>query len=331
MSGHRILAQQYRTGAALAKPGDGSRRPMRNKGRLYKPCRLIDRAPMLDLAHVAEPHGSPIDPPPAMQRARGRARIALRFDEGATRLWQFYQEGCCKIRLPRPEPGRPMEAVLLNTSGGITGGDRLEFEVDLGEGTEAVVTTQAAERIYRSPAGPGFVFNRLTVANGATLDWLPQETILFDRSGLDRRLEVDLAGDATALLAETIVFGRGAMGETVRTLSLADRWRVRRDGRLIFADGIVLDGDAATILTGGATGGGATAIGSLLYAATDARAYLGPIRDVIADCASEAGASAWPGVLNMRFVAQSSQILRQDLRRVAEALRGRPLPRVWHC
>ncbi|MCX5514078.1 urease accessory protein UreD [Kaistia algarum] len=266
-----------------------------------------------------------------MQRARGHARIALRFDDGATRLWEFYQQGCCKIRLPRPELGGPMQAVLLNTSGGITGGDHLEFEVDIGEGTEAVVTTQAAERIYRSPAGPGFVINRLTVANGATLDWLPQETILFDRSGLDRRLEVELTGNATALLAETIVFGRGAMGETVRTLSLADRWRVRRDGRLIFADGIVLDGDAATILGGGATGGGATAIGSLLYAAPDAPAHLGAIRDVFAECVSEAGASAWPGLLNMRFVAQSSQILRQDLRRVVEALRGRPLPRVWHC
>ncbi len=297
---------------------------------LYKGEGMTDPAAMLDLPMPAMAH-APAESPPRLQRAQGHARIAFRRVEERTRLLEFYQQGCCKVRLPRPEPGRPVEAVLLNTSGGITGGDRLEYEIAVGAGAELVVTTQAAERIYRSPAGPGFVVNRLNVAAGAALDWLPQETILFDRCGLDRRLEVDLAGDATALLAETIVFGRGAMGEAVRTLELTDRWRVRRDGALVFADGIVVNGDATAILAGGATASAATAIGSLVFVAPDAPRRLEEVRAVLGECAGETGASAWPGLLNVRFVAASSQILRADLRRVAEALRRRPLPRVWHC
>lgn len=291
---------------------------------------MTDPAAMLDLPMPVAAQ-APVDSPPRLQRAQGQARVAFHLVEQRTRLLQFYQQGCCKVRLPRPEPGRPVEAVLLNTSGGITGGDRLEYELSLGAGAELVATTQAAERIYRSPAGPGFVVNRLSVAAGGSLDWLPQETILFDRSALDRRLEVDLAGDATALLAETIVFGRAAMGETVRALDFIDRWRVRRDGTLIFADGIALQGDAAALLAGGALGSGSAAVGSLVFAAPDAPDRIDAVRAVLGECAGEAGASAWPGLLNVRFVAASSQILRADLRKVAETLRRRPLPRVWHC
>jgi len=286
---------------------------------------------MLDLPLLPDPTAKLGVSQPRMQRARGHARLGFVWSDGKTRLDEFYQQGCCKIRLPRVEPGRPQEAVLLNTSGGITGGDVLEFEVAIGAGAEAVVTTQAAERIYRSVGGAGSIVNRLEVGAGARLDWLPQETILFDRSALDRRLEVDLAADASVLLCEAIVFGRSAMGESVRSLSLADRWRIRREGRLVHADGIALDGDAAAELSGGATGSGAVAVASLVLAEPGAESLLENVRHVLEDCAGEAGASAWPGILNVRFVARSSQVLRQDIRHVAEAVRNRPLPRVWHC
>ncbi|MCX5494658.1 urease accessory protein UreD [Kaistia dalseonensis] len=268
---------------------------------------------------------------PVMQRAKGHARISFRRDGDAIRLREFHQQGCCKIRLPRVEPGDPPEAVLLNTSGGVTGGDHLVFEVDIGAGASAVVTTQAAERIYRRLAGAGRIENRLTVGAGARLDWLPQETILFDRSALDRNLEVDLAEDASALLLESIVFGRGAMGETVKTLSLADRWRVRRGGRLVFADGISIDGDAATLLGRGATGGGATAAATLVLLDKAAGARLEAVRAALEGTRGETGASAWGEILCVRFLAATSQILRQDIEIVAKAIRGRPMSRVWHC
>lgn len=270
-------------------------------------------------------------PSPPLQRARGRARISFRRDGAVNRLFEFHQDGCCKIRLPRVEPGLPPEAVLLNTAGGITGGDRLIYEVALGDGAEALVTTQAAERIYRRSSGFGQIDNRLSLGAGAHLDWLPQETILFDHSALTRCLEVDLGPGASALLVETMVFGRSAMGEAIHAVTLRDRWRVRREGRLVFADGIVIDGDASAILASGATGGDAVAVATLVLVAEDAPAWLPAIRELLSTLASEAGASTWSGLVSVRLVAPTSQILRQDLMILIEAVRGGPMPRVWHC
>ena len=181
----------------------------------------------------------PVDEPsrrsPAgrLQRAEGRARIAFRRKDGRTRLERLFQEGCAKLRLPTPLGDAPPEAVVINTAGGLTGGDRFAVEVELGEGAAATVTTQACERIYRSTGEPAEVTSRLRVAAGGRLAWLPQETILFDGGRLSRGLEVDLAGDAELLCVESILLGRAAMGERVIQGLLHDRWRIRREGRLI--------------------------------------------------------------------------------------------------
>ncbi len=269
----------------------------------------------------------------AMQRSRGRARVGFRRDGAATRLTEFIQEGCCKVRLPRGEPGLPPDAVLLNTAGGITGGDHLVYEAVLGDGVTATVTTQAAERIYRRSGGavPARVENRITVGAGGHIDWLPQETILFDRSAIARSLEVDLAEDASGLLLEAYVFGRTAMGETITTLDLSDRWRIRRGGRLVYADGIAIAGDATNLFARGATAKGAVATASLVAVGGDATGRLGQVRERLEVCKGEAGASVVGDVLTVRFLAPSGQALRQDVESVILALRGRPMPRVWAC
>ncbi|MCX5477594.1 urease accessory protein UreD [Kaistia geumhonensis] len=276
-----------------------------------------------------EPDAAPV----RMQRAEGRARIGFRRDGPHVRLTEFVQQGCCKIRLPRPEPGVPPDAVLLNTAGGITSGDVLVYEAAIGDGVDATVTTQAAERIYRAVPGaaPARVENRVSIGAGAHIDWLPQETILFDRSAISRSLEVDLAADATALLLEAYVFGRTAMGERATALTLADRWRVRRAGTLVYADGIAVDGDVAALMERGATAGGQVAIASLVLVAPDAEDKLGAVRERLETCMGEAGASAFRGLLSLRFLAPSGQVLRRDLESVILALRGRPMPRVWSC
>ncbi|WP_084527223.1 urease accessory protein UreD [Kaistia soli] len=290
---------------------------------------------MPDLA-VIVPHSPDASKPSdaaRMQRSRGRARVGFRRDGDATRLTEFIQEGCCKVRLPRGEPGLPPDAVLLNTAGGITGGDHLVYEADVGAGVSMTVTTQAAERIYRRSAGavPARVENRIAVATGGHVDWLPQETILFDRSAITRSLEVELAEDATALMLEAYVFGRTAMGENLTTVSLADRWRVRRGGRLIYADGIVVDGDAEALLKRGATAKGGVAVASLVMVAPDAAARLGAVRARLEDCKGEASASTFGDVLTVRFLAANGQALRHDVESVILTLRGRPMPRVWSC
>jgi urease accessory protein len=268
---------------------------------------------------------------PRLERARGIARVAFAVTDGRTRLRDLVQSGSAKVRLPRTHTGGMPEAVFLNTAGGVTGGDRLEYAAEVADGAAAIVSTQAAERIYRRFRGVGHIVNTIKVGAGARLDWLPQETILFDRSALARTITADLATDATLLAVEAVILGRTAMGEVIREVHLRDSWRVRRAGRLVFADALRIDGDAAAILSGRATGGGGAALATLLLVAPDAEACLDTARAAMEAGPCEGGVSAWNGMLVARFVAADGQALRGALAPMLEALRGCPMPRVWNC
>ena len=269
--------------------------------------------------------------PPTLERARGLARVSMRADGGTTRLVENYQSGSAKVRFPRQGASGPLEAVLLNTAGGVTGGDRLSYAVSVGAGARGIATTQAAERIYRRSDGVARIETTLAVDAGGSLDWLPQETILFDRSALTRTLTADVHPDGRLLAVEAIVLGRTTMGEQAREVTLADSWRIRRGGKLIFADGLRLDGDSVDILAHGATGNDAIALATLVMVAPDAEAAIDAARAALADAAGEGGASAWNGMLVARLTAPGGQALRADLIRLIEALRGDTMPRVWHC
>ena len=168
------------------------------------------------------------------QRTKGVARLATKSVAGKTRLDIFYQESAAKIRMPESYDGR-MEAVLINTSGGLTGGDRISWQVDAGANTDVTVTTQACERIYKSAGGHAEVNTTLSAGADAVLHWLPQETILFDQGALKRTLDVTLHETAEFIGLEAVLLGRKAMGEIVRSGLFRDRWRIRRSGALIHA------------------------------------------------------------------------------------------------
>ena len=246
-------------------------------------------------------------------------------------LDQFRQEGCLKARLPRPERGAWTTAVTLNSSGGVAQGDRLTTAVIAGPGTRLTVASQAAERFYRSPGGdPASIRTTLAVAEGAALEWLPQEAILFDGCALDRRLEIDIAGDGWLLAVETLVFGRALMGETVRQASLRDIIRVRQDGRLLLHDAVRLDGPVQAVLDRPAVAAGGRAVTTLIHASPDAAATLDSLRAALAPF--EAGASVMGGLLIARIVAADGACARAAIVAGLAALRdGRPLPRVWSC
>lgn len=265
---------------------------------------------------------------PRLQRAEGTARLAFHRSGGATRLKTLYQEGCAKIRLPRPLMGQAPEAILINTAGGLAGGDRIAIGIEAGEGTAATVTTQACERVYRSTGPDAMVENRLTLGPGAALAWLPQETILFDGGRLTRRLEADLAGDATLLAVEAVLFGRTAMGEVLRHGALHDRWRIRREGKLVFAEDFRVSGDIAAQLARPVSLGGCAAMATVLHLAPAPETRLDAVRALLGD---SGGASAWEGKLLIRLVAPSGLALRQHLEPLLTLmLSGRPLPKVWH-
>ena len=300
-----------------------------------------------------------------------------------------------RILTPRPLNGVP-EAVLANLAGGIAGGDRCEVGVAAGPGAEAIVSGQAAEKVYRAidaPAewttrltlGPGATLEwlpqetilfdgarlrrrievdmagdarllavetlvyraidapaewttRLTLGPGATLEWLPQETILFDGARLRRRIEVDMAGDARLLAVETLVFGRAAHGERMVRGGLADRWWIDRDGRPVWRDALRIGNDAFESAAAAQAGlGGAQVFATLIYAAPDAPERLEELRGLLSEMSAFAGASAVRGLVALRFLAGEGGAFKRELAGLLGAFRAsvfdRPAlpPRVWLC
>jgi urease accessory protein len=266
---------------------------------------------------------------PRRQRADARLALAVGRLGSATRPLRIAESGSARLRLPKVD-GPWLEAVTINTGGGIAAGDRFATEIEVGEGAALVVTTAAAEKIYRSDGDTSTVATTIRVESGARLDWVPQETILYDRARLRRTLTIDLAADASALLFEATVFGRAAFGESVTTGAYEDRWRVRRDGRLVYADTLRLSGDIAARLDRLTAAAGARALATVLYVAPDAAARLEEARAALDGASSECGASAWNGLLCVRMLAQDIETLRRDAARFMILFRGRPLPRVWH-
>lgn len=259
--------------------------------------------------------------PITYQRTKGAAHI--RFGAGGA-LERLFQKGSGKIMLPRCHGPVP-EAVFLNTAGGLTGGDRLDYRIDLAPGTRLTATTQTAERAYASNEGAAEVDVTLTLGEGAHLDWLPQETILFDRAALHRTTKIELADGATCLLAEMLTLGRAAMGETITRLDLVDRRIVTRDGAPLFVDPLRLTGGDVTARDPAGLGA-ATALATIVAVAPDVDDRLDPLRRILPGTAV---ASAWDGKLVVRAMAAYPYRLRRDVAAVLKHLRGADLPRVW--
>ena len=269
--------------------------------------------------------------PVRLQRATGELAVSVRLRDGVTALEGLRQAGCLKARFPRRLAADWMDVVMLNTSGGVAGGDRLDNRFVVGDGARLSVAAQAAERFYRSVPGgaPSQVRTKISVGAGAAVEWLPQETILFDRCAVDRALEVELAADAWVLGVESLVFGRAAMGEVVRQASVRDLIRVRHDGVLRLHDAVRLEGEVEAALQRKAVADGARAMATVVHVADDAEGRLDAVRAVLPDAA---GASAWNGMLIVRLLAATGAALRAAVVAVLHVLRGaRALPRVWMC
>lgn len=227
-----------------------------------------------------------------------------------------------------------MSIVLLNTAGGVVPGDRLDQAVTLEKGAEASVVSVGAERFYRGLRGeaPAHVRTAITLGAGAALEWLPQESILFDSTALDRTLAIEMEEDARLLAVEALVFGRAAMGEAVHRLQVVDRLRIRRAGRLVWHDAVRLSGDATALMQHPAIGGGAGAVAGILFAAPDAKARLETLRKAVAPADDEAGATCRDGVLFARLLARDGAALRERIAAALAALRTEAdLPRNWCC
>lgn len=272
---------------------------------------------------------------PSAAGNRARGVIEARFVRVGTRTEVVgpYETGGYRLRLPRSR-GRFCEAVMVNTGGGMAGGDHAGFVFSAADGAAVALTTTAAEKIYRGRQADGAdgvtcVDVGLDLGSGATLDWVPQETILFDGARLDRRLSVEMAPDADLLVIEMLVFGRLAMGEHMVSGSLRDRWRVRRGGRLVLAEDLAFGGDVAGLLDRPALGDGARAAATVVLVSPRAEALIDPARAALAAHDVVGGVSAWNGMLVARSISLSPERLRAANVALLSGLRGRALPRLW--
>ncbi|MDP3314654.1 MAG: urease accessory protein UreD [Devosia sp.] len=263
---------------------------------------------------------------PRHQRARGTGRIGTQVLDGRTRLTTLFQEGCAKIRLPHTHDAS-LQAVLINTAGGLTGGDDVRWEANAAPGARMVFTTQACERVYRSLGDDARVSTHLTARAGAHVDWLPQETILFEGGRLNRSLDVDLDEGASLFAVEAILLGREAMGEAARSARLTDNWRIRRNGRLIHAEATRLSADPLE-RDGLSLLDGRLAFATMLYIGADAERKLDRARSLLG---SDAGVSMIGERLVVRAVAVSGLALRRTIAPIIAELSGAgALPRLWH-
>ncbi|WP_430913850.1 urease accessory protein UreD [Methylobacterium sp. sgz302541] len=286
-----------------------------------------------DFFAIHAPFSPPAGTAPARQRSVGR--VALKAGASPTRVLDLAESGPLRLRFPNTH-GEAREGVIVNTAGGIACGDRFCVSVELEERADFVLTTTAAEKVYRSDGPVAEVENRVRLDAGTRLAWLPQETILFDRARLRRRFEADLAGDAELFVCEIVAFGRAAHRERIAQGFFEDIWRIRRDGRLTYADTLRLDGPIADLLERSAIGGGAAAMATLLDLSPKAESRIEEARAHLDAAVAEtpgveAGASAWNGHLAIRLLGPDIAGVRRVAIRLLTAWRDRPMPRVWQA
>lgn len=287
------------------------------------------RANQAEVAIGLPPLGRPTAP---LQRSRGKLVIGLySADDGTTRLRELFQQGCLAARLPRPAAAGTLDVVMMNTAGGLTGGDELTVEVSLDAAARATFTTPACERIYRSIGGDACIDQRLEIGRGACLHWIPRETILYDGGRLRRSVDVELINGAELLVAETLLLGRAAMGEAVERGAWQDRWTLRRAGRLVYCDAVRLVEPIGRAVAGATVLGGRTAVVSLVHAGTDLAAKCEALRATFETIEAVAGGASLTGeVLVARIVAPDSRVARRALEAaLRQLIQERALPRGW--
>jgi urease accessory protein len=274
-----------------------------------------------------------------LQRARGSGEMVLAGSDKGTCIVDLVQRSPIRIMFPRVGNGAVDEAVLVNTAGGVAGGDGLEYGVTALAGASIAVTSQAAEKVYRALNEPARIATRLVACEAAKLAWLPQETIFFNWARLARVIEIELASGAQLLALESLVLGRAAHGEKVVGGYISDSWRVRKDGRLIWADTFRATDDMFLHLQRKALLAECRAIGTLVYFGPDLEARLASLRDIAHSLAPhcQCAATSVGGLVIARFAATLSSDLRRALRgflgQVGDELGPGPfrVPKMWSC
>jgi urease accessory protein len=272
-----------------------------------------------------------------LQRAEGSCRIVVGGSEKGTRVMDVYQKSPLRVLFPRSPAAGAEEAVLVNTSGGIAGGDQLQTNVTAMQDASIAITTQAAEKVYRALKESAQIFTTLKVNDTASLAWLPQETIAFNRARVSRATHIEIASGAELLALEWMVLGRAAHGEKLSAATITDSWRVAKDGRVIWADNFRITDDVLAHLSRKALLSDCNAIATLVYFGSEPAVRLELVRDLAPSFRCHCAATFVSGLVVARFAARTSYDLRTALRNVldqfGDGLGYGPfrVPRMWSC
>jgi urease accessory protein len=302
---------------------------------------MFDTAPLADLVDLG-PSGSPEGrrgnaSDRDLQRADGSARIVLSGSEMGTRIMDVFERSPIRIMFPKTAGDAVMEAVLINTAGGIAGGDRLKFDVTALANASIAVTSQAAEKVYRALSEPARISTKLKACEASRLAWLPQKTIIFNLSRLSRKTEIELSSGAELLALEWLVLGRAAHGEAIAGGHISDSWRVRFDGRLVWADSFHAADETFRHLHRKALLSDCKAIGTLIYFGPNLNARLEFLRDMAPSLGCHCAVTSVGGLIVARFAAVVSfdleLALRSFLQKFSRELGPGPfrVPTMWSC
>jgi urease accessory protein len=303
---------------------------------------MFDAVPSYDILDDPRPPGlsvrcqrNPSDKD--LQRANGVGRVVLGSFGGGTRIKDLFQRSPIRIMFPGSGVGTLEEAVLINTAGGIAGGDRLEYGITALANASIAVTSQAAEKVYRALDEPSRITTKLSAHGLAKLAWLPQETIVFNRASTNRQTEIEISSGSELLALEWLVLGRAAHGEEVVGGCIIDSWRVKRDGRLVWADTFRATDDLFSHLHRTALLSDCKAIGTLIYFGPQVDARLEGLREMTLRSGCQCAATLVAGLVIVRFAARLSSDLRWAVRgalqQFSRELGGGPfrVPRMWSC
>lgn len=271
--------------------------------------------------------GATLEHEASQPRARGRVQVSSKLRDGRSVIDELAMSGSMKALFPRTDT-TALDTMLINTAGGVTGGDRFFIDAVAGPGTTVTVTTQAAERAYAARGETaGRIATHLSVARDARLNWLPQETILFEHMNFERSLTVDLDRGARYLMVEPIILGRVAMGERIHDGRFRDRVAIRVGGQSVYLDGVALTGDVDAQMSTASTLNGARAMAALVYVGADAEAWLEPMRRLMPETGGVSLQS--PDLLTCRIVAADGFALRRALVPAIRLLNDDEIPRPW--
>ena len=292
---------------------------------------------MNQLREIDSPLVPPVSSDKRLQRAKGLCRIVMGGSERGNEIVDVFQRSPLKVIFPRMGGSELKEAVLINTAGGIAGGDQLKCDVTAVANAAIAVTSQTAERVYRALDEPARILTKLKVTDGARLAWLPQETIIFNWARLQRETEVEISAGAELLALEWLVFGRAAHGEQIVGGQLSDRWRVKKDGRLIWADTFHVGEEVFPHLKRRALLGNCKAIATLIYFGPEFDKRLELLRDISGSFDCLCAATSVGGLIIVRLAAESSSNLKLALRALIDQFGSDfgpgpfRVPKMWTC